>query len=142
MLLNNTLLNNQDISEIIYVWSLRIWIHNILNLTDPKLNLKNFLNQYHLIESIMYIDELMKYISFSKKQKLDFRNLQCVYLGDGEKKLLKSLYFTQKNLYTNNNLDINNFIEKNHLVDFNQCLKEIAIIYARNGYFFSNRDFY
>ena len=137
MPINKTFLHKQDITEIIYVWSVRIWIHDILNIIDPKLNLKKFLNQYHLTETVMYLDELMKCISFSKKQKLDFRNLQCVYIGDGEKKLLKSLYFAQNNLYTKNNLEINNFIDKIYLTDFNRCIKEIAIIYAKNGYFFN-----
>ena len=137
MLINKTLLHKQDITEIIYVWSVRIWIHDILNIIDPKLNLKKFLNQYHLTETVMYLDELMKCISFSKKQKLDFRNLQCVYLGDGEKKLLKSLYFAQNNLYKKNNLEINNFIDEIYLADFNRSIKEIAKIYAKNGYFFN-----
>ena len=137
MPINKTFLHKQDITEIIYVWSVRIWIYDILNTIDPKLNLKKFLNQYHLTETVMYLDELMKCISFSKKQKLDFRNLQCVYLGDGEKKLLKSLYFAQNNLYKKNNLEINNFIDEIYLADFNRCIKEIAIIYAKNGYFFN-----
>ncbi len=135
-----SLLNNHDISEIIYIWSIRIWIYNLLNLKDPKLNLKKFLNQYHLTESVMYIDELMRYISFSKKQRLDFKNLQCIYLGDGEKKLLKSIKFTQNNLNRQNNL--NDFMDESYIVDFNRCLKEIAIIYAKNGYFFSNKQSY
>ena len=137
MPINKTFLHKQDITEIIYVWSVRIWIHDILNIIDPKLNLKKFLNQYHLTETVMYLDELMKCISFSKKQKLDFRNLQCVYIGDGEKKLLKSLYFAQNNLYTKNNLEINNFIDEIYLADFNRSIKEIAKIYAKNGYFFN-----
>ena len=137
MPINKTFLHKQDITEIIYVWSVRIWIHDILNIIDPKLNLKKFLNQYHLTETVMYLDELMKCISFSKKQKLDFRNLQCVYIGDGEKKLLKSLYFAQNNLYKKNNLEINNFIDEIYLADFNRSIKEIAIIYAKNGYFFN-----
>ena len=137
MPINKTFLHKQDITEIIYVWSVRIWIHDILNIIDPKLNLKKFLNQYHLTETVMYLDELMKCISFSKKQKLDFRNLQCVYLGDGEKKLLKSLYFAQNNLYKKNNLEINNFIDEIYLADFNRSIKEIAKIYAKNGYFFN-----
>ena len=137
MPINKTFLHKQDITEIIYVWSVRIWIHDILNIIDPKLNLKKFLNQYHLTETVMYLDELMKCISFSKKQKLDFRNLQCVYIGDGEKKLLKSLYFAQNNLYKKNNLEINNFIDEIYLADFNRSIKEIAIIYAKKGYFFN-----
>ena len=137
MQINKTFLHKQDITEIIYVWSVRIWIHDILNIIDPKLNLKKFLNQYHLTETVMYLDELMKCISFSKKQKLDFRNLQCVYIGDGEKKLLKSLYFAQNNLYKKNNLEINNFIDEIYLADFNRSIKEIAKIYAKNGYFFN-----
>ena len=137
MPINKTFLHKQDITEIIYVWSVRIWIHDILNIIDPKLNLKKFLNQYHLTETVMYLDELMKCISFSKKQKLDFRNLQCVYIGDGEKKLLKSLYFAQNNLYKKNNLEINNFIDEIYLADFNRSIKEIAKIYAKNGYFFN-----
>ena len=45
---------------------------------ELKLNLKKFLNQYHLTETVMYLDGV-KCISF-KKQKLDFRNLQCIVL--------------------------------------------------------------
>ena len=137
MPINKTFLHKQDITEIIYVWSVRLWIHDILNNIDPKLNLKKFLNQFHLTETVMYLDKLMWCISFSKKQNLDFRNLQCVYIGDGEKKLLKSLYFAQNNLYKKNNLEINNFIDEIYLADFNRSIKEIAKIYAKNGYFFN-----
>ena len=85
----------------------------------------------------MYVDEMMKIISFSKKQKLDFRNLQCIYIGQGEKKILKSLNFSQNNLHLKNNLEIKSFIDEICIVDFNRVLKEIAIIYAKNGYFFT-----
>lgn len=137
MLLNNTILDEQELADKIFVFSIRIWIYNLLNLKDPKLNLINFLGQYHLIESIMYVDEMMKIISFSKKQKLDFRNLQCIYIGQGEKKILKSLNFSQNNLHLKNNLEIKSFIDEICIVDFNRVLKEIAIIYAKNGYFFT-----
>ena len=136
------LLSNLSFPEKLIIWAAREWLQQIRQAKDPRKSLIKSFSQFLIQEAVYHFDKYMRITACCSINSIDIRSHCCLNVGDGENDMLASLSFSQNNFKNLNQIVLESILEDKSINNAVKCIEEIAISFARAGFFFPIRKIY